>query len=65
MDTLDEFDDILLRAIVHNFSKEHPEEFKRKQEDISKRFRSQLIQENGKMYIQTWLEPEEKQDRKG
>ena len=52
----DQVDRILLRANVYNFSKEQPEEYKKRHEEIAKSMCSRLVEKDGKMYIETWIE---------
>jgi len=53
--TNDGFDQIVIKANTYNYSKEYPDEFKARLEEISKRFRAKLVNNGKELILETYL----------
>ncbi len=57
----DDLDFVVTRAVVYNYSRENPQKYKETMDDITKRFRAELVEKDNKLYLKTYLV---KQDKK-
>jgi len=60
--TDDIVDTVVIRAIVHNYSKEFPKEYKETMDDIKRRFRVRLVEEDNQTYLETFLIEDKNED---
>ena len=58
----DSVDRIIVKASIHNFSKEFPQEYISIVDNVKKNFRARIIEKDNKMYLDTYLENETKED---
>ena len=55
-------DRIIVKASIHNFSKEFPQEYISIVDNVKKNFRARIIEKDNKMYLDTYLENGTKED---
>ena len=60
--TDDIVDTIVIRAIVYNYSKDFPKEYQETMDDIKRRFRVRLVEEDNKTYLETFLIEDKNED---
>ena len=55
LESENDVDKVIIRAVVNNYKKDSPEEYRAVVEDISNRFRARLVEKDNKLYLETFL----------
>ena len=55
LESENDVDKIIIKAVVNNYKKDSPKEYRAVVEDISNRFRGRLVEKDNKLYLETFL----------